>query len=165
MRAYEECPVDHWSKKREKTVEEKCKLAAEYTKQFGNTAMLLLTKIFCKQDVGMLKQFLEALHFINNFFKSFAHEYFSTLIYPSNIIRDRQEYLPSLVDSYQHDCQALLSDISGFSKRIEPYLFSCKTTVKLNKYIPMAYTAGFYLSSVKRYNPAFWPEVQYQALH
>ena len=29
---YEECLVDHWSKKREKTVEEKSALATEYTK-------------------------------------------------------------------------------------------------------------------------------------
>ena len=72
VRAYEDCPVDHWSKKREQTVEEKSTLATEYTKQFGNTAMLLMVKIFCEQDVGMLKQFLQALHFLNNFFKGFA---------------------------------------------------------------------------------------------
>ena len=155
-KAYSECPVDHWSKKNQNTVEEKAALATEYTKKFENTAMLLIVKIYCTYDVAMMTRFLNALHFINNFFRKFAQEYFPNVIYPQNIIKKRSIYYPRLLDMYQHDCHALLSDIMGFGKRVKMYLRSCKNAVKLNKYIHMAHTVTFYLEHVKRNNPAFW---------
>ena len=142
-------------------MEEKSALALEYTKLFGNTAMQIFVKIFAQKDIAMLKDFVHALHFINNYFKSFAAEYFTGLIYPTNFIRNHLEYFPFLLDTYQHDSHALLSDIIGFGSHIEAYLAICKSEVKLNKYIHIAYTVHFYLASIKKYNPAFWhlPEV------
>ena len=121
--------------------------------------MQLLVNIFCETDICMLSQFVGALHSINNFFQAFAAEYFSSVIYPCNIKCNRQEYYPLLVEIYQHDCQALLSDIASFGKCIEPYLVSCKSQVKLNKYIHMAYSVSFYLVSVKKYNPLLWARI------
>ena len=155
-KAYSDCPVDHWSQKRQKTVEEKASLATEYTKKFKNFAMLLLVKIYCTDNVRMMTRFVKALHFINNFLKAFAEEYFTNIIYPRNIIVKSDVYYPRLLDMYQHDCHALLADIMGFGKRVEMYLPSCKNAVKLNKYIHMAHTIAFYFEHVKKNNPAFW---------
>ena len=63
-----ECHIDHWSKKREKTVEEKSGIANEYTQKYKNTVMELLVNIYKTHDNGKLTKLVKALHFINNFF-------------------------------------------------------------------------------------------------
>ena len=155
---YRECPVDHWSKKRETTVEQKSALAIEYTDSYLNTAMQHLVNIYCSYDVNMVTKFVRALHFINNFFMAYTEEYFSSVIYPRSIIVNRQEYFQRLLDMYQHDTHALLSDIMGFGRQLKLYLGSCKSVVKLNKYIRIAHTVAFYFESVKKSNPAFWQQ-------
>ena len=155
-KAYRECPVDHWSKKRDATVEEKAAIATEYTDKYLCTAMQIWVNIYSSYDVHMLTAFVRALHFINNFFKAFAEEYFSCITYPCSIILQRREYYPLLLDMYQHDCRALLTDIMGFGRRIKEYLPNCKSVVKLNKYINMAHTVTFYFKHVQKNNAAFW---------
>ena len=153
--AYKECLVNHWSKKREKTVEEKSALAMEYSKKIKSGAMHFLVHIYSTSDIDMILEFLHALRFVNNMFKKFTLEYFPNIIYPTSIITKRQEYYPLLRDMYQHDMHALLSDIFGFTQRVELELPTCKTVVKLNKYIQMAHTVAFYFDEVKRNNPCF----------
>ena len=108
----------------------------------------------------MMQQLLQALQFINNFFKEFTHEYFPNILYPNSIIAKRQEYYPLLRDMYQRDMHALLSDIFGFAQRVELELPTCKNVVKLNKYIHMVQTVGFYLDEVKKNNPCFNVDAQ-----
>ena len=67
-----ECHIDHWSKKREKTVEDKSGIANEYTQKYKNMAMQLLVNIYETYDKGKLTKLVKALHFINNFFREFA---------------------------------------------------------------------------------------------
>ena len=63
-----ECHIDHWSKKREKTVKEKSGIANEYTQKYKNMAIQLLVNIYKTHDTGKLTNLVKALHFINNFF-------------------------------------------------------------------------------------------------
>ena len=148
-KAYRECPIDHWSKKRQASVEDKASLATEYTDKYSNTAMNLLVNIYNTYNVCMLQNFLGGLHFINDFFRAFAAEYFSNICYPRSITVNSREYFPRLLDMYQHDCHALLSDIMGFARQIKRYLACCKNVVRLNKYILIAHTVAFYLEDVK----------------
>ena len=89
---------------------------------------------------------------------AYTEEYFSSVIYPRSIIVNRQEYFPQLLEMYQHDAHALLSDIMGFGRQLKLYLGSCKSVMKLNKYIRIAHTVAFYFESVKKSNPAFWQQ-------
>ena len=154
--AYMECHIDHWSKKREKTVKEKSDITNEYTQKYKNTAMQLLVNIYETHDTGKLTKLVKALHFINNFFQEFADEYFPNIRYPNSIMVKQQEYYPCICVMHQHDCHALLSDILGFAQRVQLELPTCKSVVKLNKYIQMAHTVTFFLDHVKKNNPTFW---------
>ena len=148
--AYVGCNIDHWSKKREKSVEEKSVQAKECTHKYKNTAMQLLVHIYTTNDIGMVTQLVNGLRFVNDLFRQFMAEYFPNIQYPNSINLQCRVYYPLLQEMYQHDCHALLLDISGFVQCIEFDLPKCKSVVKVKKYIQLAHTIGFYLEQVKR---------------
>ena len=67
----------------------------------------------------------------------------------------RQEYYPRICVMHQHDCHALLSDILGFAQWVQLEWPTCKSVVKLNKYIQMAHMVTFFLDQVKKKQPNF----------
>ena len=83
-------------------------------------------------------------------------EYFPIIRYPNSIMVKSQEYYPHIRVMHQHDCHALLSDILGFAQQVQLELPTCKSVVKLNKYIQMAHTVTFFLDQVKKNNQTFW---------
>ena len=72
-----------------------------------------------------------------------------------NIKYRRHKYFPLLLESYQHDCQVLLSDIKAFVIAVKPYLTLSRNVVALNKFIRWVHTVLFYLQFVKKKNPGF----------
>ena len=142
-------------KEKYKTVSEKADEAVELTQQNIRLAFDIMTKIFNLSNTNRLNKFLSELHFINNLCKCFAQHCPGT-DYPANIINNRQVYYPKLVDSYQHDCRALLHDLMSFGHRVEPYLSDCQKVCELHIYIRFAKTVKCFLGLVKRNNPEFF---------
>ena len=150
-----DCPVDHWSTKKQHTIEEKCWLALEYTEEICQATMPLLSRMSHTHKLDMMKILLQKFHFINGWFKEFNQEYAGKIWVKENIKYRRHKYYPLLLESYQHDCCALLSDIKAFVIAVEPYLTLCRNVIALNKFILLAHTVLFYLWFVKKKNPVF----------
>ena len=153
--AFCDCPIDHWSNKKQHTVEEKCCLALEYTEEICQATVPLISRMSRTHKLNMMKILLQNLHFINGWFKEFNEEYAGKIWVKENIKYHRHKYFPLLLESYQYDCQALLSDIKAFVIAVEPYLTLSRNVVALNKFIRWVHTVLFYLRFVKKKNLAF----------
>ena len=153
--AFCDCPIDHLSNKKQHTVKEKCWLALEYTEEICQATMPLIFRMSCTHKLDMMKILLQNLHFVNGWFKEFNEEYAGKIWVKKNIKYHRHKYYPLLLESYQHDCHALLSDIKAFVIAVEQYLTLSRNVVALNKFICWAHTVLFYLQFVKKKNPAF----------
>ena len=161
MQEYRYCPIDHWSQKHQQTVEEKATVAAKYTAKIEIAATRIICNLYCTYDVAMIRRFLDGLHFINDHLNEYSEEYFRSSMwpeYPLNIFYQCQQYYPHLLEMFQHDCHALLTDIIGFMHSAHACLLACKNAVKLNKYIRFACAVDYYLNSVKERNPALWDD-------
>ena len=152
--AFHDCPIDHWSNKKQHTVEEKCCLVLEYTEEICQATVPLISRMSRTHKLNMMKILLQNLHFINGWFKEFNEKYAGKIWVKENIKYRRHKYFPLLLESYQHDCRALLSDIKAFVIAVEPYLTISRNVVALNKFIRWVHTVLFYLQFVKKKNPA-----------
>ena len=114
--------------------------------------------MYCTDDVAMLRRFLNALHFIVDCLTAYCEEYLKIDAwpkYPLNIVRRRKKYYPRLIDMFQHDCHALLTDIVRFCRCSQHVFADCRNPVKLNKYIHFAHTVDYYFKKVRDETPAF----------
>ena len=159
-KAYRECPVDHWSKKQQKTVDEKASLAGEYTENFRKTAAKIIPKIFCTDNIVMIKKFYHALQFINEQLFAYSQEHFPHTILPTYPLNIHYQYKvtgeDAAIDMYQSDCHLLLADVVGFARCARNVLAGCRDPVKLNMYIHFAYAIDAYFLHIKSKTPAFW---------
>ena len=154
-RAFRECPVDHWSMKKQHTVEEKRCLALKHCEDIRLAIVPLITRVNRTHKLDMTKIFLQNLHFINDWFKEFNEEYAGKMWVQENIKYRRHTFYPRFLHSYQQDCRALLADIREFVNAVKPYLFSCRNVVALNKYIRWTHTITFYFHYMKKKHPEF----------
>ena len=120
--------------------------------------MGIIPNIYCTDNVSMMKRFLNGLHFIIDVLVAYCDEYLKLATWPNhplNIIRKRRKYYPRLIDMFQHDCHALLSDIVKFCRCSQTGFETCRNPVKLNKYIHFAHSVMYYLKKVRDETPAF----------
>lgn len=158
-KAYRDCPVDHWSKKKQNTVAEKAQIAAQYTENFEITATEIAWNITLSYDVGMVKRFERGLRFIYDKLAEYVQDYFPYTLWTRVSLRGVyrcRRYYPLLLRMRQYDCQSLLGAVIYFARTARPVIADCRDPVKLNKYIHFAHTIDFYLKSVKRRNPCLW---------
>ena len=141
--------------KKKETVETKQTRAFLYTQRYLKFCTVIVSRIYRTYDVMMMQDFLESLHFINYLLKSYQNEYFQ-LTYPNSIRSLRRTYYPRLLDSFQHDCHALLCDIVEFGRKITKVLSWCENVPALNTYIRLSSTILHYFWLVKSRCPAFY---------
>ena len=152
--AYHSCPVDHFWKKNQR-VQDKWAYATKCTEAIVDAAFPLLLRIFCTHREDKMKIILQNLWYINKWFEAFNDNY-SKVFWPWSImLRCNRTYKVTLVH-YQHDCRALLADISAYACSVEPYVSTCKDIDVLNKFIHFAHTVAFYFQFIKQKNPAFF---------
>ena len=158
-KAYRDCPVDHWSKKKQSTVAEKSQIAAQYTENFEITATEIAWNITLSYDVAMVKRFERGLRFIHEKLTEYVQDNFRYTLWTRMSMRGVyrcRRYFPLLLKMWIYDCQSLLGAIIYFAHTARPVIAECRDPVKLNNYIHFAHTIDFYLKSVKQRNPCLW---------
>ena len=154
-RAFRECPVDHWSMKKQRTVEEKRSLALKNSEDIAAAIEPLISRVNRTHKLDMTRIFLQNLRFINDWFKGFNEEYSGKMWVQENIKYHRHSYYPRFLETYQQDSRALLADIRDFVGTVKPYLSSCRNVVALNKYIRWTHTIAFYFHYMRKKHPEF----------
>lgn len=142
------------SKKRKETAEVKSMRAILYTHKYIDAAFSVMVRIYNTYDVLMMENFVGNLRFIHDLFREYVSTFFVHILYPNSIKTKRQTYYPLLLEMYQHDSHAMISDLISLGGLLELQFRGCTDIPAMNVYLRLSYTVCFFFESVKEKHPA-----------
>ena len=110
-------------------------------------------KMFKCDDVQLMGKLNEALHCIWELMQEYRDKISFTQM--GSLILQQDKYRPTLLESRQHDCRALLVDIEIFCRNVTRFFANATDISKLHKAIRLTYTTSRYLQDVVLANPCF----------
>ena len=110
-------------------------------------------KMFKCDDVQLMGKLNEALRCIWELMREYRDKISFTRM--GSLILQQDKYRPTLLESRQHDCRALLVDIEIFCRNVTRFFANATDISKLHKAIHLTYTTSRYLQDVVLANPCF----------
>ena len=113
----------------------------------------MIEKMFKCDDVQLMGKLNEALRCIWELMREYRDKISFTWM--GSLILQQDKYRPTLLESRQHDCRALLVDIEIFCRNVTRFFANATDISKLHKAIRLTYTTSRYLQDVVLANPCF----------
>ena len=110
-------------------------------------------KMFKCDDVQLMGKLNKALRCIWELMWEYRDKISFTRM--GSLILQQDKYHPTLLESRQHDCRALLVDIEIFCRNVTCFFANATDISKLHKAIHLTYTTSRYLQDVVLANPCF----------
>ena len=123
------------------------------TKACAVMSKSMIEKMFKCDDVQLMGKLNEALHCIWELMWEYRDKISFTWM--GSLILQQDKYRPTLLESRQHDCRALLVDIEIFCRNVTRFFANATDISKLHKAICLMYTTSRYLQDVVLANPCF----------